>query len=79
MTISTIDESQRTAAKIAGLAFPISFAIVVAVNCRPWRGCISAVTTRTTSACCIGDWEPRLPATCGSSRTTSPERWLPLV
>jgi Domain of unknown function (DUF4386) len=32
MTISTIDESQRTAARIAGLAFPISFATVVAVN-----------------------------------------------
>jgi len=32
MTISTIDESQRTAAKIAGLAFPISFVTVVAVN-----------------------------------------------
>lgn len=32
MTISTIDKSQRTAARIAGLAFPISFAIVVAVN-----------------------------------------------
>jgi hypothetical protein len=27
-----IDESQRTAARIAGLAFPISFAIVVVVN-----------------------------------------------
>jgi hypothetical protein len=32
MTISTIGESQRTAARIAGLAFPISFATVVAVN-----------------------------------------------
>jgi hypothetical protein len=32
MTIATIDESQRTAARIAGLAFPISFATVVAVN-----------------------------------------------
>jgi hypothetical protein len=32
MTIRTIDESQRTAASIFGLAFPISFAIVVAVN-----------------------------------------------
>jgi hypothetical protein len=32
LTISTIDESQRTAARIAGLAFPISFATVVAVN-----------------------------------------------
>ena len=32
MAISTIDKSQRTAAKIAGLAFPISFAIVVAVT-----------------------------------------------
>ncbi len=32
MTISTIDESQRTAARIAGLAFPISFVTVVAVN-----------------------------------------------
>jgi hypothetical protein len=32
MTISTIDESQRTAAKIAGLACPISFVTVVAVN-----------------------------------------------
>jgi hypothetical protein len=32
MTISTIDESQRTAARIAGLTFPISFAAVVAVN-----------------------------------------------
>jgi Domain of unknown function (DUF4386) len=32
MKISTIDESQRTAARIAGIAFPISFATVVAVN-----------------------------------------------
>ena len=32
MTFSTIDESQRTAARIAGLACPISFVIVVAVN-----------------------------------------------
>ena len=32
MTISTIDQSQRTAARIAGLTFPISFATVVAVN-----------------------------------------------
>jgi hypothetical protein len=32
MTICTIDESQRTAARVAGLAFPISFAIVVSVN-----------------------------------------------
>jgi hypothetical protein len=32
MAISTIDKSQRTAARIAGLAFPISFATVVAVN-----------------------------------------------
>ena len=32
MTISIVDESQRTAARIAGLAFPISFATVVAVN-----------------------------------------------
>ena len=32
MAMSTIDESQRTAARIAGLAFPISFAIVVAAN-----------------------------------------------
>ena len=32
MAISTIDKSQHTAARIAGLAFPISFAIVVAVN-----------------------------------------------
>ena len=32
MAISAIDKSQRTAARIAGLAFPISFAIVVAVN-----------------------------------------------
>ncbi|MGA2845938.1 MAG: DUF4386 domain-containing protein [Candidatus Acidiferrales bacterium] len=32
MASSTIDKSQRTAARIAGLAFPISFAIVVAVN-----------------------------------------------
>jgi Domain of unknown function (DUF4386) len=32
MTIRTIDESQRTAARIAGLAFPISFVTVVAVN-----------------------------------------------
>jgi len=32
MTISTIGESQRTAARIAGIAFPISFATVVAVN-----------------------------------------------
>jgi len=32
MAISPIDKSQRTAAKIAGLAFPISFVIVVTVN-----------------------------------------------
>jgi hypothetical protein len=32
MAISTIDKSQRTAARIVGLAFPISFAIVVGVN-----------------------------------------------
>lgn len=32
MTIGAIEKSQRTAAKIAGLACPISFAIVVAVN-----------------------------------------------
>ena len=32
MAISPIDKSQRAAAKIAGLAFPISFVIVVAVN-----------------------------------------------
>ena len=32
MAISGVDKSQRTAAWIAGLAFPISFAIVVAVN-----------------------------------------------
>jgi len=32
VAISPIDKSQRTAAKIAGLAFPISFVIVVAVN-----------------------------------------------
>jgi hypothetical protein len=32
MTISTIDQSQRTAAKVAGLAGPISFATLVAVN-----------------------------------------------
>ncbi len=32
MAISAIDKSQRTAARIAGLAFPISFAIVNAVN-----------------------------------------------
>jgi hypothetical protein len=32
MAISTVDKSQRTAARIAGLAFPISFATVVAVN-----------------------------------------------
>jgi hypothetical protein len=32
MTIGTIDKSQRTAARIAGLACPISFATVVAVN-----------------------------------------------
>jgi uncharacterized protein DUF4386 len=32
MKISTIDESQGTAARIAGLAFPISFVTVVAVN-----------------------------------------------
>jgi hypothetical protein len=32
MTISTIGESQRTAARIAGLACPISFVTVVAVN-----------------------------------------------
>ena len=32
MAISLIDKSQRAAAKIAGIAFPISFAIVVTVN-----------------------------------------------
>jgi hypothetical protein len=32
MRISTIDESQRTAARVAGIASPISFATVVAVN-----------------------------------------------
>jgi len=32
MTFSTIDESQRTAARIAALACPISFVTVVAVN-----------------------------------------------
>jgi hypothetical protein len=32
MAISTIDKSQRMAARIVGLAFPISFAMVVAVN-----------------------------------------------
>src|SRR4029077_3293648 len=32
MAISPIDKSQRTAARIAGIAFPISFATVVAVN-----------------------------------------------
>jgi len=32
MTISTISEAQRKAARIAGLAFPISFVAVVAVN-----------------------------------------------
>jgi Domain of unknown function (DUF4386) len=32
MTISTIDESQRTAARIAGSACPISFVTLVAVN-----------------------------------------------
>ena len=32
MTISTIDASQRKAAKAAGLAFPLSFVTVVAVN-----------------------------------------------
>jgi hypothetical protein len=32
VAIGIIDKSQRTAARIAGLAFPISFAIVVAVN-----------------------------------------------
>lgn len=32
MIIRRIDDSQRTAAKIAGLAFPISFVTVVAVN-----------------------------------------------
>jgi hypothetical protein len=32
MTINTIDDAQRTAAKIAGLACPISFVTVVAVN-----------------------------------------------
>jgi len=32
MAISPIDKSQRTGAKIAGLVFPISFAIVVAVT-----------------------------------------------
>jgi len=32
MTIGTIDESQRTAARVAGVVFPISFITVVAVN-----------------------------------------------
>jgi len=32
MTINTIDESQRKAAKVAGLAYLITFAIVVYVN-----------------------------------------------
>jgi hypothetical protein len=32
MTINTLDESQRTAARVAGLAFPISFVTVVAVT-----------------------------------------------
>jgi hypothetical protein len=32
MKINPIDKPQRTAAKIAGVAFPVSFAIVVAVN-----------------------------------------------
>jgi len=32
MTTSAIDKSQSNAAKIAGLAFPISFVTVVAVN-----------------------------------------------
>lgn len=32
MTITTIDESQRKAAKVAGLAYLITFATVVSVN-----------------------------------------------
>jgi hypothetical protein len=32
MTLGTIDESQRKAARVAGFAFPISFVTVVAVN-----------------------------------------------
>ena len=32
MAVSSVDKSQRTAARIAGLAGPISFAILVAVN-----------------------------------------------
>src|SRR5574340_61077 len=32
MTISSIDESQRKAAKIVGLAYPLSFVTVVSVN-----------------------------------------------
>ena len=32
MTISTIDESQRKAAKVAGFAYLITFATVVTVN-----------------------------------------------
>jgi hypothetical protein len=32
MTVRGIDEAQRTAAKVAGLVYPISFLIVVAVN-----------------------------------------------
>ena len=40
MAISTISESQRTAARIAGLAFPISFFTVVAVNFGVFAGLI---------------------------------------
>lgn len=40
MTISAIDKSQRTAARIFGLAFPISFVIVVAVNFGIFAGLI---------------------------------------
>jgi hypothetical protein len=32
MVISAIDESQRNAAKLAGVAYPISFAAVLAAN-----------------------------------------------
>jgi Domain of unknown function (DUF4386) len=32
MSVRGIDEAQRTAAKVAGLAYPLSFVIVVAVN-----------------------------------------------
>jgi hypothetical protein len=32
MAVKGIDEAQRSAAKVAGLVYPISFVIVVAVN-----------------------------------------------